>query len=148
MSKPPTARTVEEGSTGAYVRWWQSLLRGIDATLAVSGQFDSRTRQATEEFQRRVSLPPDGIVDAPTRRAMDDLLVWLAALPEPRPTMSYGDRGDQARYAQRRLNTHGAAVAVDGVFGGRMVSAVKGFQRRNGLVADGVIGPATWARLG
>jgi peptidoglycan hydrolase-like protein with peptidoglycan-binding domain len=36
---------------------------------------------------------------------------------------------------------------VDGVFGARTVSVVLGFQRALGIIADGIVGPATWRAL-
>lgn len=44
---------------------------------------------------------------------------------------------------QNLLNTHGASVTVDGNFGSGTLSAVKTFQGRQGLSADGVVGPLT-----
>lgn len=36
---------------------------------------------------------------------------------------------------------------IDGSFGSNTVTAVKAFQKANGLVADGMVGPATFAKL-
>ena len=38
--------------------------------------------------------------------------------------------------------------AVDGIYGKKTVEAVKKFQRKHGLTADGIAGPATLAKIG
>ncbi len=61
-----------------------------------------------------------------------------------KPTM----RGDDVRALQKALSAFGASVRVDGVFGAKTESAVTRFQQKNGLSADGIVGPATRAALG
>jgi hypothetical protein len=48
---------------------------------------------------------------------------------------------------QRKLRDVGYSVAVDGDFGWRTAAAVKDYQTRNSLLADGVVGPRTWGRM-
>ena len=36
---------------------------------------------------------------------------------------------------------------ADGDFGSETLAAVRSFQRRHGLVVDGICGPKTWAKL-
>jgi peptidoglycan hydrolase-like protein with peptidoglycan-binding domain len=48
---------------------------------------------------------------------------------------------------QIRLNEVGYVVATDGVFNAATERVVKRFQQDNGLGADGIVGPATWAAL-
>jgi len=49
---------------------------------------------------------------------------------------------------QARLNEVGCGpLEADGVFGGDTESALKLFQTRRNLLADGVVGPHTWAEL-
>lgn len=49
---------------------------------------------------------------------------------------------------QTKLNTKiSAGLVVDGDFGLKTLRAVKNFQTGNGLVADGVVGKLTWAKL-
>jgi Transglycosylase-like domain/Putative peptidoglycan binding domain len=55
-----------------------------------------------------------------------------------------GDHGSAVKRVQRRLHLH----PVDGVFAARTERAVKRFQDRHGLPADGVVDNATWRALG
>ncbi|MBK8457539.1 MAG: peptidoglycan-binding protein [Phyllobacteriaceae bacterium] len=59
-----------------------------------------------------------------------------------------GDRGEKVAVLQRRLNALGESLEVDGIFGTGTRAAVVAFQAANGLKADGVVGPKTWAKLG
>ena len=57
-------------------------------------------------------------------------------------------RGEDVRWVQKRLNTLGYSCGTaDGIFGTKTDVAVKAFQRDNGLVQDGDIGPKTWNKL-
>jgi len=59
-----------------------------------------------------------------------------------------GDRGDDVVTLQRVLAMKGYRVGgADGVFGRRTKVAVKRFQRRRKLTADGRVGPATTRSL-
>lgn len=58
-----------------------------------------------------------------------------------------GSRGLAVRNMQAALTLAGFAVAVDGDFGEQTERAVVAFQRRAGLVDDGVAGPKTLAAL-
>jgi N-acetylmuramoyl-L-alanine amidase len=60
-----------------------------------------------------------------------------------------GDRGNTVREIQQRLKDWGYYKgAVDGIFGAQTESAVKSFQRKHALVVDGIVGPATAAKIG
>ena len=63
------------------------------------------------------------------------------------PTQSFDDRGADVRALQHLLRFHGINQEVNGNFGAHTVEAVKTFQRRNKLTPDGIVGPATWAKL-
>lgn len=60
-----------------------------------------------------------------------------------------GSRGQEVINIQTRLRNWGYySGSVDGVFGSKTQTAVKSFQRKNGLTPDGVAGPATLAKIG
>lgn len=59
-----------------------------------------------------------------------------------------GSKGEEVRKIQEKLKTLGIYRGpLDGDFGGGTDSAVRLFQQREGLEADGVVGPATWGKL-
>jgi peptidoglycan hydrolase-like protein with peptidoglycan-binding domain len=62
--------------------------------------------------------------------------------------LQYGDEGHTVRELQQALVDQGYDINVDGDFGPATDAAVKDFQANNGLSADGVVGPHTWAALG
>lgn len=66
---------------------------------------------------------------------------------EPRPTIRRGAKGAAVTEAQGLLRLQGYDIAADGIFGSATEAAAKDFQTRNGLTADGIIGPATWQLL-
>ena len=60
-----------------------------------------------------------------------------------------GSRGQEVTNIQTRLKNWGYySWSVDGIYGWRTANAVKEFQRKNGLTADGIAGPATLAKIG
>lgn len=63
-------------------------------------------------------------------------------------TLTLGSRGPNVKLIQSLLARIGYDPgAVDGVFGQQTREAVREFQLDNGLVPDGVVGPATWSRF-
>ncbi|MCI0736630.1 MAG: peptidoglycan-binding protein [Beijerinckiaceae bacterium] len=66
---------------------------------------------------------------------------------ESTPVLQKNDKGDAVRDLQNELIDVGFAVLADGEFGDHTEEAVKDFQERNGLNADGIVGPRTWGRL-
>jgi hypothetical protein len=72
-----------------------------------------------------------------------------------RPTLRKGSRGSAVNDLQTRLNSEIASgrlpgirsLVVDGDFGAVTDSAVRAYQRANGLAVDGVVGPQMWDRL-
>ena len=61
----------------------------------------------------------------------------------------YGSRGSEVSKIQTKLKNWGYYTgSVDGIYGSSTLSAVKKFQRKNGLTADGIAGKATLEKMG
>ncbi len=95
------------------------------------------TRFAIELFQRKHSLQIDGLLGTNTQAVLysDDAMPY---------TVKMGDKGNDVKEIQERLKElkyfSGSAT---GEFGEKTETAVKSFQKRNGLSADGNIGENT-----
>src|SRR5215218_10933079 len=57
-------------------------------------------------------------------------------------SLKRGAKGPRVAFVQKVLHLH-----VDRIYGTQTKRAVKRFQRRHGLTADGIVGPATWSAL-
>ncbi|MBQ4444455.1 MAG: spore cortex-lytic enzyme [Clostridia bacterium] len=86
-------------------------------------------------------------------------MLWVCAValvafvPAPETAdaaaLKQGSTGSLVRTVQTKLKNWGYYTGtVDGVYGAKTVAAVKYFQRKNGLTQDGVVGPATAAKMG
>ena len=61
----------------------------------------------------------------------------------------YGSRGEEVREIQSKLKRWGYYTGnVDGIYGTQTLNAVKYFQRKNGLVVDGIAGKNTLEAMG
>ena len=135
------ARVLKKGAHGPRVAKVQRQL-GIPA----DGIFGPGTKAAVKRFQRAHGLVADGVVGPATRAALRRAGGGRSS-KQHRHRSSRGNktphRQDAIRALQRRLG-----ITADGIFGPATATAVKRFQRRRGLVADGIVGPATWTALG
>lgn len=66
----------------------------------------------------------------------------------PKPTVRRGDTGPLVELIQRFLGVVKAGDEGYGTFGPATEAAVKRYQVMQGLLVDGVCGPATWAKTG
>jgi peptidoglycan hydrolase-like protein with peptidoglycan-binding domain len=111
---------------------------------AIDGVQGPRTKTAVRTFQRRNGLAVDGLAGQRTRRA-------LGALGRPlfgTRVLRRGSIGYDVSVLQFLLRRHGYRPGrLDGRLGARTARAVRRFQRRNRIAADGVVGPATAKRL-
>ena len=119
--------------------------------VAADGVFGPATERALKRWQRRHGLVADGIAGPQTRAALglgSGPVLKRGRLRTGGRRAASGDRrgsrrrgGGGVRSLQRRIG-----VPADGVFGPATEAALKRWQRRHGLVADGVAGPVTRSR--
>ena len=149
----PDMPMVYRGCTGDAVKTLQDKLNTLGYNSGnVDGIFGAKTYAAVTAFQKANGLGVDGIVGKLT---WGKLYGVSPAMPVEtttvvgRPMVSYGSRGDAVRKLQELLNALGYDCgSVDGIFGSKTKAAVLAFQKANGLGADGIVGPLTWAKLG
>ena len=78
-----------------------------------------------------------------------NILVKGLAQESMAATYKRGSSGETVRQIQQKLKTWGYYQgSVDGIYGSGTEKAVKSFQSRNGLTADGMAGPKTLAAMG
>ena len=136
-----------------------ALRQGIAALLRHCGR-DADWCAGHKEYALPAGRKPDPLFDMATlrREVADAMAAGLPPLPqipatEPsaallpgaqaRPTLRRGNGGAWVQRLQQALGI----APDDGEFGPITESAVRRFQRDRGLVADGIVGPKTWALL-
>lgn len=65
----------------------------------------------------------------------------------PNQVLRKGNRGDNVKILQRKLNLFGGHLTVDGDFGDKTETSVKNFQRYWKLAVDGIVGRKSWRVL-
>ncbi|MEQ8963227.1 MAG: peptidoglycan-binding protein [Coleofasciculus sp. C2-GNP5-27] len=131
------------GSVGAEVLELQKLLAQCGTyTGPMGGYFDRSVHDAVMDFQQSMFLKADGIVDHLTWQAL------YQGAPVNMPVLNRGSRHDMVIPLQWVLHlTQDYAAPIDGDFGEQTECAVRSFQKRHGLVVDGVVGEQTWNAL-
>jgi hypothetical protein len=110
----------------------------------VDGVSGPRTTSALVAFQRRKGLAPDGRLGPATRRALGRRGRPLLGARE----LSVGALGWDVAVLEFRLRRHGMrGAALDGRFTRTTARALGRYQRRHGLVPDGVAGEQTFHAL-
>ncbi len=126
---------------------WRLWVNGTEA--AITGNYGAGKRVAIDNTFRSIlgrEATPEELV-APSRAPVTP--TPTPTQPTTRPTLKSGATGDDVKALQTALNAAGYSppLTVDGSFGGKTVTALKWYQSKNGLTADGVAGAGTWAKL-
>ena len=163
-------RTMQYGTAGERVRIMQRALVALGFDCKVDGDFQSDTHAAVKAFQKVVGLTQDGKAGKKTLQHLEayfdanglcisgPIAGNKPAEPEvdpnapvygvPERTLRKGDTGLDVKYAMQRLRDLGYYTKkVDEKFGAGMQAAVKAFQKKNDLTADGVLGAQSLAVL-
>ncbi len=92
-------------------------------------------------------VKPAPTAPAPTKPAVTAPTTVVTAPGASIPTITrvlhFGSTGADVVLLQKYLTTAGHSVTADGMFGNLTLNAVKAFQAKAGLVADGIVGPST-----
>ena len=162
---------LQEGSQGTGVELMKRYYNRIASyygnlpTVTENSVFDQEFSQAIRSFQEMYGLEPDGIIGALTWTRIVELYNFIrntegvvnAMSQTHRPTQQYpgmairrGIKGRHVKYIQNALNTVYRHIGmrkylgITGEYGTETENAIIGYQKRRGLVADGIVGENTW----
>ncbi len=141
-------------STGASLGWATCRMGHVgialgDGTIVHASGHDTgvvRTKISAGRWThyaipKGMDVVVDGVTDAPEDKPGDG---------RNRDTIRKGARGPTVVEAQGLLLRAGYPLprhGADGSFGAETEAAVRAFQQKSGLTADGIVGPLTWAAL-
>lgn len=167
---------LRRGSTGTNVRILQKQLSRIARDYpsfgkpTVTGTFDEATENSVKKFQKQFSLTADGVVGRPTWNKVSFIYVSVKDLAEltsegetaegtqsaggwPGTVLRRGSTGSSVEQVQfwlsdlAQFDSSLVRVTVDGSYGAATERAVRTFQQKQSLTADGVVGQRTWNTL-
>lgn len=77
------------------------------------------------------------------------VVLGLSKYNEVEALSKYGSRGNEVSQIQEKLKRWGYYNgSIEGIYGSKTLSAVKAFQRKNGLTVDGIAGQKTLSAMG
>ena len=134
----------KSGDTDDQIAHYQERLIELGYSLGdyTKGKMDKHTVSAIKEFQDANGLVKDGVLGPTTMNLLDSKEAQKYAL-------RLGMSGSKVKEMQRALRKLGylSSSAVTGYFDETTEDAVKLFQKRNDLSADGEVGSKTLAKL-
>ena len=110
----------------------------------ITGKIGSKTTAAIKAFQQKYGLTADGIPGSATLKKLDEVY-------KNRSSSSSGSSSASAsaiKNAQKKLKELGFySGEVTGSIGAKTTAAIRAFQKKYGLTADGILGSGTIAKI-
>lgn len=150
-----TGQLLTRWDYGPPVKDLQQMLAGVyfypdkgAPNHGIDSYYGPKTEDAVRRFQS-VHLPNE--VDGKAGRHTYDKLIEVgsstesspgddsAIVPYPGHLIRRGSRGKDVKRIQRAVH-----ITADGIFGKNTEAAVRAYQKRHGLAADGIVGKKTW----
>ena len=155
------AQSYRYGDSSDQIALIQQALTDLNFYYAdITGSFGAKTETAVKKFQKRYGLTQTGVADEATVRlisqlsgieiATDGIVTSAGAsfYTDGTTTLRYGMKTDAVRRLQEDLKSLDYySGTVTGHYGTVTQEAVRRFQKKNGLTADGIAGPRTLAKL-
>ena len=147
-SSSSSATRLEKGSTGSDVKDLQTKLKKLGYYDAyVDGDYGDTTVAAVKAFQKKYNLTADGIAGKETLRKLDSVYE-NANSDKDDDSLRMGDSGSAVKDLQTKLKKLGYYNGtIDSTFGSGTYAAVRAFQKKYNLTADGVAGSETLKKL-
>ena len=147
-SSSSSATRLEKGSTGSAVKDLQTKLKKLGYYDAyVDGDYGDTTVAAVKAFQKKYNLTADGIAGKETLKKLDSVYK-NADSDKDDDSLRMGDSGSTVKDLQTKLKKLGYYNGtIDSTFGSGTYAAVRAFQKKYNLTADGVAGSETLKKL-
>ena len=142
--------SLRKGATGSAVKDLQTKLKKLGFyNASIDGDYGDTTVAAVKAFQKKYNLTADGVAGSETLKKLDSAYKNADSnTSTDDDSLRKGATGTAVKTLQTNLKKLGFYTAyVDGSFGATTESAVKAFQRKYGLTADGVAGSATLKKI-
>ena len=147
--------TCEPGDTGDAVKKVQKKLKNLGYyDGSIDGDYGSGTKAAVKSFQKKNGLNVTGKVNKNTLNKLNSSKAKKADASDKKDsgssdgTCAAGDSGETVKKVQRRLKKLGYYKgSIDGDYGNGTKTAVKSFQKKNGLSVTGKVNKNTLNKL-
>ena len=149
--------TCSVGDSGDTVKAIQRKLKNLGYySGSIDGDYGSGTKKAVLKFQKAKGLKQTGNVNSATLKKINSLTSSSSSSSSSSKSSSGdagdpcapGDSGEAVKWVQKKLKNLGYySGSVDGDYGNGTKTAVKAFQKRNGLTANGKANSKTISKL-